>query len=344
MVNTYKGAIVHGEGDIRLEDLEQQEVKDKEVLIEVYKANICPTDLRGYRGVKPLDKPERVGHEFAGVIKAIGEEVSNFKVGDRVTALSWTPCFVCQKCVSGKYSACPHRKMNMGGFGEYITLNENVVYHIPNNLPFQVASYAEPLGSVLKANIEITPVNTGDTVIVYGLGPMGQLHTQVASLMGATKVIGIDLIQSRLDIAQELGADYTINPGETDPVAQVEEITNGEGADIIMVAVGGAAEAPCAETAMDMAAHGGKINIFTGTYPSKNINIDPNLVHYKELNVTGTRSYNLKTFQLALDLLSSGKINVEPISQPKINLDDIKKGFEIHGTKEAMKVAVTIKE
>lgn len=339
----YKAALVYGEGEIRVENVEQRELQKDEVLVEVYEANICPTDIRGYRGVKNITKPERVGHEFAGYVVEVGENVKKFKVGDRVTSLSWTPCYVCQQCTNGYYSNCEDRKMNMGGFGEFITLKENVVYKIPDHLSFEKASCAEPLASVLKANIEITPIEFGDTVIVYGLGPMGQLHAQVAKLRGASKVIGIDLIQERLNIALENGIDYVINPSETDPVERVRDITNHQGANVIMVAVGGAAEAICTELSMEMVAYRGKINIFTGTYPLKNISIDPNVIHYKEVVITGTRSYNLKTFELALDLLANDQINVDSIRYPLISLDDIKHGFDIHGTPNAMKVAVKVK-
>jgi L-iditol 2-dehydrogenase len=343
MIERYKVAVVYAPGDIRLEEVDTKPLQPNEVLVEVHKANICPTDLRGYRGVKPLEKPERVGHEFAGYIVEIGSAVTRFKIGDKVTALSWTPCYQCSKCTRGKYSACQHRTMNMGGFGEYLVLKENVVYKIPEHMSLELASCTEPLASVLKANIEVTPVKVGDTVVVYGLGPMGQLHLQAARLMGATKVIGIDLLENRLNIALELAADYVINPQEKDPVEEVLRLTEGEGADVIMVAVGGAAEAACTESALKMAAYGGMINVFTGTYPHKNVTLDPNLVHYKELIITGTRSYNPKMFELALDLLASGKIKVDLIRQPEITLEEIKKGFDMHGTKEAMKVAVNIR-
>lgn len=342
-MKSYKSAIVYAPGDIRLEEIEKGPLKKDEVFIEVHKANICPTDLRGYRGVKQLEQPEKVGHEFAGYIVEVGSDVTRFKVGDKVTALSWTPCFHCKKCTRGKYSACENRKMNMGGFGEYIALKESVVYKIPEHMSLELASCTEPLASVLKANIEITPVQAGDTVVVYGLGPMGQLHLQVAKLLGATKVIGIDLLQNRLEIASKLGADHVINPSEVDPIEEVLRLTDGDGADLIMVAVGGRAEAPCTQSAVKMAAYGGKINIFTGTYPATDVALDPNLVHYKELIITGTRSYNPKMFELALDLLATGKIDVQLIREPVISLDDIKTGFEIHGTKEAMKVAVNIR-
>jgi L-iditol 2-dehydrogenase len=339
----YKSAIVYAQGDIRLEEVEKKSLKSDEVFIEIHKANICPTDLRGFRGAKPLDTPENVGHEFAGYIVEVGSEVTKFKVGDKVTALSWTPCYQCRKCTRGKYSACEHKKMNMGGFGEYIALKESVVYKIPNDMSLELASCTEPLASVLKANVEITPVQAGDTVVVYGLGPMGQLHLQVAKLLGATKVIGIDLLPNRLEIASKLGADHVINPTDVNPIDEVFRLTDGEGADLIMVAVGGVAEAPCTESAIKMAAYGARINIFTGTYPYKDVLLDPNLVHYKELIVTGTRSYNPKMFELSLELLASGKINVDLIREPTISLEEIKMGFEIHGTKDAMKVAVDIR-
>ncbi|MBP1934567.1 zinc-dependent alcohol dehydrogenase [Ammoniphilus resinae] len=342
MKNMYQAAVVYGPGDIRLENLEHSTPAADEVKIQVFEANICPTDLRGYRGAKEIRHPERVGHEFAGYVTEVGSSVTRFKIGDRVTAMSWTACYRCEKCTRGKYSACPHRTLNMGAFGEYITVKEWVVYKLPEHLSFGVASCAEPLASVLKACTVISRVTLGDQVVVYGLGPMGILHLQVCKLLGAT-VIGIDLIPERLEIARKAGADAVINGNDVDVIKEVKELTGG-GADVVIVAVGGAAEAPCTENALKMAAHGCRINIFTGTFPLRKMTIDPNLIHYGEYELSGTRSYNPKTFELALDLLAKGQINVDLVRTPTITLDDIKHGFDIHGTREAMKVAVTIRK
>ncbi|MCL6597601.1 MAG: alcohol dehydrogenase catalytic domain-containing protein [Alicyclobacillus macrosporangiidus] len=343
MIKKYRAAVVYGRGDVRLTEVPFDPLEPDEVLIEVHKANICPTDLRGFRGAKPVRSPERVGHEFAGYVVEVGGNVHRVKIGDRVTCLSWTPCYRCGKCTRGKYSACERRTMNMGAFAEYIAVKESAVYKIPDHLPFEVAACAEPLASVLKANTEVTPVQLCDTVVVYGLGPMGQLHLQAARLLGAALVIGIDLLPSRLDIALTCGADHVVHAGQEDPVEAVRRLTGGEGADIVMVAVGGAAEAPCTENAVRMAAFGGKINVFTGTYPERSVTVDPNLIHYQELTVTGTRSYNIRTFEMALNLLASGRVNVAPIRYPEITLEEIQKGFELHGTQHAMKVAVNIR-
>lgn len=339
MSETYLAALVYGPGDVRLEQVRREVPGPNDVLIDVRAATICPSDLREYRGVKPAHHPLRVGHELAGYVAEVGAAVTRVKPGDRVTALSWTPCMQCYQCRRGSFSACENRTINMGGFAEYMLVREWTVFKVPDRCSFEKASCTEPLASILKANTEVTPVHGGDQVVVYGLGPMGVLHAQVARMLGA-RVIGIDLIPMRRELALRVGCHDVIDPNAGDVVEQVKALTGGRGANVTMVTVGGSAEPACTETAVNFAAHGGKINIFAGTYPVTPMSIDPNLVHYGELTITGTRSYNLRTFQMALELISDNRIDVLSVRFPDVTLNEIQRGFEIHGTADAMKVAV----
>lgn len=339
MTDRYRAALVYGAGDLRIEEVPKESLGPNDVLIEVRAANICPSDLREFRGVKPTHHPERVGHEFAGYVAEVGSAVTRVRVGDRVTALSWTPCMQCYQCRRSRFSACENRTVNMGGFADYMMVKDWTVFKIPEGCSFEKAACTEPLASILKANLEVTPVQGGDQVVVYGLGPMGILHAQVARMLGA-RVIGIDLIPMRRELALRTGCDVVIDPNTEDVVERVKALTGGRGADVTMVTVGGKAEPACTETSVKFAAHGGKINIFAGTYPVTPMSIDPNVVHYGELMITGTRSYNLRTFQMALELIAADRIDVLSIRFPDVTFDEIKRGFEIHGTADAMKVGI----
>ncbi len=343
MSRTYKAALIHGPGDVRVEQVPWVDPGRDEVVVEIHQASICPSDLRDYRGVKAAEGARRVGHEYAGVVIATGSDVKSFRAGDRVVPQSWTPCGQCYNCRRGKYSACENRISNFGGFAEYTVVKENSLLRIPGSTSFGAASVTEPLASILKADQEISKVTLGDTVVIYGLGPMGCMHMQSSKLLGGW-VIGIDLLRERRELAKKLGADAVIDPQAEDPVTRVKELTSGRGADVVLVTVGGRAEAACTMAALQMANFAGRINIYAGTYPTTLMDIDPNVIHYGELTVSGTRSYNPRTFALALELIASGRVNVEAIRYPIVTLDEIKHGMDIHGTREAMKVGVSIKE
>jgi len=341
-----KAALLYGVKDLRLEYIDIPEIGEKEVLVKIKAATTCGTDVkiyeRGYVSIGFVKYPQLFGHEWAGEIVEIGDKVEKFKKGMRVRAGNSAPCFTCPLCREEKYNLCENRTWLWGAYSEYIKVPEEIVKYnmqeIPSHLSFEEAAITEPLACVIhgdrKAGIKI-----GDSVAIIGSGAIGILHLQVAKIMGAKKVIIIDLIDERLEIARKLGADEIINSGKEDIVESVKKLTNGRGADVVIEAVG---IPKTWEQALKLVKKGGTVLEFGGCPPGTKIEIETELLHYKEVTVLGTFHANPHDFEIALEMISSGAIKVKPLITRKMNLDNIKEAFEILLTsKKDLKIAIT---
>jgi L-iditol 2-dehydrogenase len=175
---------------------------------------------------------------------------------------------------------------------------------------------------------------------VAGLGPIGLMHLQVAKAFGA-RVIASDPVPERLEKAKELGADWIVNPKETDVAALVKEITSGWGVDAVVVTVG---SARLVEEIIPMLAPGGRLNIFAGIYPKDQLHIDPNLIHYGEFIITGSADSAPADFNTALNMIESGQVNTETLISHLLPLEELGKGFEIVKSLKGLKVMLTVNE
>jgi len=176
----------------------------------------------------------------------------------------------------------------------------------------------------------------GDNVVVIGAGPIGLQHIQLARHQGA-RVISSELLERRLGKAREMGASDTIWASEEDDVKRVMELTDGRGADAVIIAAG---TTEAEETGIAMAGPGGSVNIFAGTYPPGKITIDPNVIHYKELVLTGTHDYTPHDFTTALRLIQYGIVKVKPITSHVLPLDEIASGFDTVAERNGLKVVI----
>jgi L-iditol 2-dehydrogenase len=217
---------------------------------------------------------------------------------------------------------------------------------IPDHVSFEEASFCEPLACVINGN-EATPMRLGDDVVIVGAGPIGLLHVQLARARGA-RVIVSDPIAARLETARELGAHDTIlasSPGapdhadasREDPVARVKALTEGRGADAVIVAVGAG---PAAQQGLEMAAINGRVNFFAGFYPEVELPFDPNLVHYRQVIVTGSHDFTPHHFSAALKLITHGIVRVGPLISHRFVLDGVKDAFEMAASRGGLKSMV----
>ena len=181
-----------------------------------------------------------------------------------------------------------------------------------------------------------TNISTGDDVLIIGSGPIGMLHVQLAKHNGARVIIS-DPIESRLEIAKELGADDTINPTKEDTIERVKELTEGRGANAVIVAVG---TTETARLGIEASAICGSVNFFAGTYPQGEIALDPNVIHYKQIVLTGSHDFTPHDFTMALKLMEYGIVKVKHIISHVISLDDVSKAFETVANHEGLKVVV----
>jgi len=342
-----KAARLYGVRDLRVEEVPDPEPGPGEALIQIHACGVCPSDLRSYLAPRPgtgaMSLPRTPGHEWAGVVVAVGpssgdEAEPTINVGERVVADWRQVCGKCYQCRRGVFNYCENLQHAVrGGFAGYGAAPFSQLRVIPDNVSFEEASFSEPLACVIQAH-GYTEINLGDDVVIVGAGPIGLLHLQIARNRGA-RVIVSDPIATRLEKAKEMGAHDVVDASASDPVAQVKALTNGRGANAVIVAVGGAV--PISQ-GLDMAAINGWVNAFAGTYPSAEMPVDPNLIHYRQIRFTGSHDFTPHHFTTALKLIEHGIVRVAPLISHRFQLDDIREGFETTATRAGLKSMVNI--
>jgi len=344
MSERMKAALLYGVKNLKVENVDVPDVGVGEVLVKVKAATTCGTDLKIYqRGYVStvIQLPTIFGHEWAGDVVEVGEGISWPKKGMRVRAGNSAPCLRCVMCQKGLYNLCEDMLWLWGAYAEYIKVPARMVtvnmQEVPSHLTYEEAAVTEPLACVLHG-IEKTHVTLGDTVAIIGAGPISLLHLQLAKKMGAERVVITDLVDERLQVAEELGADKTINVKSEDPVKEVREFTNGYGADLVIEAIGLPATW---EQALKMVRKGGTVLEFGGCPPGTEIRVSTELLHYGQVTVFGAFHATPLHFRRALSLIASGAVNVKPLITRRVGLEEIKDAFETLTTsKRDLKVAV----
>lgn len=337
-----KAAFLYGPKDIRIEEMEIPKPDKGEVLVRVKAIGICPSDVRIYEGVyrkklTPYGKESYglSGHEWSGEIVEVGGGVKDFSVHDRVVPEIIVPCGRCKFCMKGMTNLCINKSNVVRGYAEYAKAPAKQMFKIPGNISFEETCFTEPLAVCIHTNEIISP-KLGGNVVIIGGGPMGLLHLQLTQLSGA-KVILSELIERRLELSKKMGADIVINPNKQDLGSKVKTLTNGYGADAVIVATGGKA---AIEDAFKTVSSAGTIVIFGGTYPPTKIEVDPNIIHYGEIKVTGSYDHMPIHVEKALKILSSKMVNVKQLISHSIPLNKLKEGFEIVKNAKGLKVIV----
>ena len=344
-----RAALYSGPQDLKVVEVDTPKINGKELLIKVKACATCGTDAKIFNHGHPRLKPPMIiGHEIAGEIVEIGSEVSGFKNGDRVQVIAAIPCGTCWACKAGKMQICINQ-LSMGyqfpgGFAEYMVIPHEVirvngVNKIPDNISFEEAAAAEPMACALNAQ-ELINVGKGDVVLIMGSGPIGCMHVRLARALGAEKVILADINGYRLSLAAKfVKPDATIDMSTTDIEQEIGKHTDGLGPSVIITAApAGIAQ----EQAVRMAKPGGRISFFGGLPKDKPmIQVDSNLVHYKELILAGANGSAPEHNRRALELMASGKVPVQDLLTHKVALSDINKAIELVLSGEAIKVVVT---
>ncbi|MEM2118368.1 MAG: zinc-binding dehydrogenase [Candidatus Bathyarchaeia archaeon] len=339
-----KAAMLYGVKDLRVEEVEKPKVNAGEVLVKVKAATTCGTDLkifqRGY--VENVIKlPTIFGHEWAGEVVEVGENLEWPTKGMRVRAGNSAPCLHCTMCQKGKYNLCENMIWLWGAYAEYIKVPARMVLvnmqEIPQHVSFEEAAVTEPLACVLHG-VEEADVKLGDSVAIIGAGPIGLLHMLTVKKMGVEKAIMIDLVEERLNFAEKLGADETVNAGKTDFIEAVRKLTRGYGADVVIEAIGLPATW---EQALRLVRKGGTVLEFGGCPPGTEVKVNAEMLHYGEVTVMGAFHTTPLHFRKALNLISSRTIDVRPLITRKMKLDNITEAFNILSTsKTEIKIAI----
>ncbi len=330
-------AVLYGKEHVEIESVAVPKIEAGDVLVRVRTALTCGTDVkvfrRGYHA-RMIVPPALFGHELAGDIVALGSEVSNWKVGQRVVAANSAPCGDCYYCRRGEDNLCDDLLFNNGAYAEFIRIPSRIVrrnmYELPPHVSYQDAALAEPLACVLHG-IEETGIRQGDNIAIIGLGPIGMMFVQLAKKVYGARTIAIGRRQSQLDRAIRMGADETVlNADGMDVEKSVRDLTDGRGADVVIEAVG----LPEAwQLAIRLLRRGGTVNFFGGCPNDSKISLDTNLLHYSELTCKASFHHTPKLISKALEVLSRGFITSQDFVnrvEPLTNLLEVMRHLMSH--------------
>jgi L-iditol 2-dehydrogenase len=319
-----------------VEEIATPEPAAGELLIRVGAGQVCGTDVRMFKqgaAAATDGSPLTLGHEIAGVIETAGQGVQGFAPGARVAVAPNYGCGVCDTCVSGNTQACDRSEAlgvtRDGGFAEFMIIPEPAVRQgnvspLPDHVSLQEAALAEPLSCVYNA-LERHNVQPGDVVLIIGAGPIGLMHAKLHLMAGAGAVIMNDLIPERLEQCRALEPSV-LTAGPESLAEVLADASRGRGADIVVTA----APAPAThQLALDLVARNGTVSFFGGLPRDQEIvSLNTNLIHYKEIWVTGTTRQSLRQFRRTLELIARGLVSLDGIMTKAVSLDEIQEVFD----------------
>ncbi len=326
-----KVASLQADGQILIEERPVPALGEKDALLKVKACGLCGTDIMKVQR-RSAASGTVLGHEVAGDIVAIGSQVTAFKVGDRVVVAHHVPCGQCHYCQRGHESMCPQfKKTNLdpGGFAEYLRIPEEHIaqtaFIVPDSLSYEEASFMEPLACCLRA-VHRSPTQTGDRILIVGLGSVGLMSAQLFQLQKAY-VSGLDLDPQRLALAASLGVS-TFNPAG--PLSEDTLF------DLVFLTAGGA---PLWEKLPLWLKPGGTIHIFAspGTEP---IPVDMDAVYHHEWQIIATYSSAPAELKESLALIASGKVKTKPLISTLLPLHEIPKGIEQTLSRQIVKAMI----
>lgn len=337
-----KVAKLYNFNDIRIEDVETPEVQDNDALIKVKACGICSGDVMKWYIEKKA--PIVLGHEPSGEVVSIGKNVKDFKIGDRVFVHHHAPCMRCRFCIRGDYVQCEEWKRSKiipGGISEYVLIPDGILRNdtllLPDNVSYEDATLIEPTACVVKS-LRRSGIRNGDSVLVIGLGVMGMIHVLLAKALGTERVIGVDMVDFRLNKAKELGVDYIIDVRSDGLKESVIELTNGRGADIVIVCPN---SVEAMRDGLECVARGGRVVLFTPAMPDERLTIDPNYIYFNDISIITSYSCGPNDTREALEYIKKGVISAEKLVTHELGIEDVLIAYQtVARAKESLKVVI----
>ena len=340
-------AVFQKPGQMEVMEVDTPEIGPDEVLVKVGANTICGTDVRIFRGekTKGVPLPAILGHEVAGHVQEVGRNVRGYEVGAPVAMAPVIACHHCFYCQNGMENICPNQKIVgyevKGGLSEYVRIPADAVaagnlFVAQKDIPSEYLALAEPLACCVNGHHR-SQIRLNSTVLIMGSGPIGLFHLQLSLLAGARTVIVSDPSAPRRAVASTFGAHITVDPTTEDLSSIVADATGGLGVDSTIICIGVPA---LVNDALTMARQGGRINIFAGLAAKGWAEVEANLIHYKELEVTGSANSRRADYQIALQLIESGRVKVEAMVTDRFPLRSVHAALDKAAKGEGIKIAV----
>jgi len=323
-------AMYYSNRDVRLEEMPVPKIGAGELLVRVHACGICGSDVMEWYRIDRI--PLILGHEIGGEVVAVGEGVTRYKVGDRISAAHHVPCNTCYYCLSGNHTVCDTlRRTNFdpGGFVEYLRLPainvDRGVYLLPDTVSFEEATFVEPLACVLRGQRR-AGLRPGQSVLVIGCGIAGLLHVHLARAMGAGLIVAVDVVDSRLEAARRFGAEYAVHAREDVP-ARLRKLNDGRLADLVIVCTG---SEPALAQALASVERGGTVLFFAPANSGVKLPISFNELFWRN-DRTLTTSYagSPTDYAFAVELLRLGTLRVKDMITHKLGLAEAGLGFQL---------------
>ncbi|GAB4305625.1 MAG: zinc-dependent dehydrogenase [Promethearchaeota archaeon] len=335
-----KMAVYHGSGRFSVEEAAIPMIEDDEAILRVEAVGICGTDVHKvvHDTVQP---PVVLGHEVAGTVHSVGEDVTKLKVGDKVAAAHHAPCMSCSRCFSGHHSLCDQYLKNNfvpGGFSQYVKLGPGHVAHTvfpAGDLSVEEAAFMEPLGCCVRG-VEKLALNPWDTVLVQGAGPIGIMLAQLASLVPVAELYVSDFNLDRLELAARLSGATPVDLNRGSATSFFRD--NPVELTAVVVSVGNEV---VYEESLKLCGRGGRLLAFAEAPPDATLKAAVNHVYGKELGILGSYSSSPRHLFTALQLLRKRKVKVAPMVTHRVSLDELGEGIRMaKEAKECVKVMV----
>lgn len=337
-------------GELAVQEIPLPEIGGDGLLLRVTGASICGTDVKIVRnGHRKLRAGQRIvlGHEFVGVIERIGARVVGYRVGQRVGVAPNAGCGHCDACVRGQSNYCPQYTAfgidRDGAHAAYVEIPgkfvaQGNVISLPETVSDREASLLEPFSCVVNG-IRASRIELGDTVVIFGAGPIGLLHALLSRVAGAGRVVMVDPLEDRLATARTLGCDVVLSPANEDIPDRVRHETEGRGADVVITAC------PVAEVqtqAVRLLAPFGRLCLFGGLPKSAGpVPLDTNAIHYGNFAVTGTTGGSVQDYRIALRLVAGKRVDLTRIISDTFSLTELKRAYDTALAGPAGKVVLT---
>lgn len=330
---------------LKIEDVEKPEISPHEILVKVASCGVCNTDLHYIdHGVPTFKKPPMIlGHEPSGIVEEVGEEVKNFKVGDRVLIPPVFSCGYCPNCRLGRENICFNMLMLGnhidGAYAEYTKVPAKDCQHLPEELPLEESSIiADAISTPYHAVKNRAQVKLGDSVVVFGCGGVGINVVQLAAASGGS-VIAVDLVDKKLEIAKQLGALHTINAsGKEDKelLKEIRKLTDG-GADIAIEAIG---NPKTIELAFGAVKAGG-LHCQVG-YTHHSVSLNAARLMFREIEIKGSLGCRPVDYPKIIEMVKTGKIQLKPVVTNKFKLEEINDAFDLLRKGEALRSIIVL--
>lgn len=321
MTTSMKASILGTDGAVTVEDIPVPQLQSDEVMVQVVAVGVCGSDVHyfqhGKLGPYVVEKPIILGHELSGIITAVGEEVSVDRIGQRVAVEPQRPCRTCFQCVAGRYNLCPEIEFFAtppidGAFCEFVTIQSEFAFEIPDNVTFEAAAMVEPLSVGIWA-CQKAQVEHGSRILISGAGPIGLVIAQTARALGASEIIITDVSEERRLFALEHGATRAINP--------LEETLEGLEVDAYLDASGAASAIQSGIKAVRPA---GVVVLVGGG--NDEVTLPVSFIQNREIWLTGVFRY-ANTWPTAIEMVASGAVNLDVLVTGKYGLSQVEEAL-----------------